>query len=97
MPRTARLRSRTGIYHIMVRGINRQDIFRDDEDRKRYLDTLKRITVESISDVIDQGNRPLDCLIGDKTYSYCPWSGMSTDGSSYPASEDLYLCAEFLL
>jgi len=52
MPRTARAKSRTGIYHIMVRGINRQDIFHDDEDRKRYLDTLKRITVESISDVL---------------------------------------------
>jgi REP element-mobilizing transposase RayT len=52
MPRTARVKSRTGIYHIMVRGINRQDIFHDDEDRKRYLDTLKRITVENISEVL---------------------------------------------
>jgi REP element-mobilizing transposase RayT len=39
-------------YNIIVRGINRQDIFHDDEDRKRYLDTLKRITVENISDVL---------------------------------------------
>jgi putative transposase len=52
MPRTARVKSKTGIYHIIVRGINRQDIFHDDEDRKRYLDTLKRITVENISDVL---------------------------------------------
>ncbi len=52
MPRTARVKSRTGIYHIMVRGINRQDIFHDDEDRKRYLDTLKRIAVESIADIL---------------------------------------------
>ena len=52
MPRTARVKSRTGIYHIIVRGINRQDIFHDDEDRKRYLDTLKRITMDNISDVL---------------------------------------------
>ena len=27
MPRTARDQSATGIYHVMIRGINRQDIF----------------------------------------------------------------------
>jgi len=51
MPRTAREKSETGIYHVIARGINRQDIFHDDEDRKRYLETLKRITVENFSKV----------------------------------------------
>ena len=32
MPRQARKLSRTGVYHVMLRGINRQDIFEDDED-----------------------------------------------------------------
>ena len=32
MPRQARKFSRTGIYHVMLRGINRQDIFEDNED-----------------------------------------------------------------
>ena len=32
MPRQERLQSATGIYHVMLRGINRQDIFEDDED-----------------------------------------------------------------
>ncbi|MBZ4647601.1 MAG: REP-associated tyrosine transposase, partial [Petroclostridium sp.] len=36
MPRVAREKSSSGIYHIMVRGINQQDIFEDDEDRQRY-------------------------------------------------------------
>jgi hypothetical protein len=31
MPRQVRKRSGTGIYHVMLRGINRQDIFEDDE------------------------------------------------------------------
>jgi len=41
IPRTARQQSPTGIYHIIKRGINRQDIFHDDEDKTAY---LKRLT-----------------------------------------------------
>lgn len=32
MPRTARDQSATGIYHVMIRGINRQDIFEAPEE-----------------------------------------------------------------
>jgi len=41
LARVARERSRTGIYHIMLRGINRQTIFEDNQDRVRFLDTLE--------------------------------------------------------
>lgn len=34
MPRSARMKSKTGIYHVMFRGINRQNIFEDEEDYK---------------------------------------------------------------
>lgn len=47
MPRNAREKSETGIYHIMVRGINRQDIFHDEYDYQRYLDTLCRVKEEN--------------------------------------------------
>lgn len=40
MPRQARKPSSTGIYHIMLRGINRQQIFEDVEDRERFIETL---------------------------------------------------------
>ena len=40
MPRTAGKKSDTGIYHAMVRGINRQIIFQDDEDCEKYLQCL---------------------------------------------------------
>ena len=40
MPRQARERSRSGIYHIMLRGINQQTIFEEDEDRHRFIKTL---------------------------------------------------------
>lgn len=32
MGRKPREKSDTGIYHVMLRGINRQDIFEDEED-----------------------------------------------------------------
>jgi len=41
MPRTARKMSSSGIYHIMLRGINRQMIFSDDEDCDRFIMALK--------------------------------------------------------
>lgn len=33
MPRTSRQHSDTGVYHVMLRGIDRQDIFADNQDR----------------------------------------------------------------
>ena len=41
MPRQARKKSETGIYHIMLRGINRQQIFEDAEDYEKFLQVLK--------------------------------------------------------
>ncbi len=43
MPRTARELSESGIYHVMVRGINRKDIFKDTNDIQRYLQTLDEL------------------------------------------------------
>lgn len=42
MPRIARVPSKTGIYHLMLRGANRQEIFHDEEDCTRFLDTILR-------------------------------------------------------
>lgn len=42
MPRAARKKSETNTYHIMVRGINRQNIFLNDEDNERFIDTLAK-------------------------------------------------------
>ncbi len=43
MPRMSRARSASGIYHVLARGVNRQEIFYDDEDYHKYLETLIRI------------------------------------------------------
>ena len=47
MPRKPREKSETGIYHVMVRGIGRQDIFLEEEDFQRYLDTVEKVSLES--------------------------------------------------
>ena len=55
MPRQARKKSKTGIYHIMMRGINQQIIFEDEEDNEKFISTLK--TYEAVS--------------GYKLFAYC--------------------------
>lgn len=41
MPRVAREKSRTGIYHVILRGINGQIIFEDEEDYLKFYETLE--------------------------------------------------------
>src|ERR1700684_3899099 len=40
MPRKLRMEYEGAIYHVMNRGNRREDIFRDEADRKRFLETL---------------------------------------------------------
>ena len=64
MPRTARPIATSGIYHIMLRGINRQDIFTDDTDRQRFLQLLEQLP----QDYTPIGERlPDTCTL----YAYC--------------------------
>lgn len=44
MSRNLREESKTGFYHVMVRGVNRQKIFCDNDDRKHFLHLLKENT-----------------------------------------------------
>ena len=41
MPRQARKKSSVGIYHIMLRGVNQQQIFEEQEDCDKFLQVLK--------------------------------------------------------
>ncbi len=47
MPRTARKKSKSGIYHIMLRGANRQEIFHDEKDHVKFLEILERYKMKS--------------------------------------------------
>ncbi|MCR4673985.1 MAG: transposase [Lachnospiraceae bacterium] len=47
MPRKARCKSSTGIYHIIIRGADRRVIFSDDEDNLRFLKVLFQVKKET--------------------------------------------------
>jgi len=40
MPRKLRIEYSGAIYHVMNRGDRREEIFKDDQDRRRFLETL---------------------------------------------------------
>jgi hypothetical protein len=52
MPRSARKESGVGIYHVMMRGINRQAIFDDDEDCRRFVHILADLPFQHDDDGI---------------------------------------------
>ncbi|MBP5800339.1 MAG: transposase [Prevotella sp.] len=64
MPRTARDQSATGIYHVMIRGINRQDIFEDPEDNRKFIETLA-----SLREVVAEDFQTKICTC--HIYAYC--------------------------
>ena len=47
MARHARVESSTGIYHAVMRGINKQNIYENTEDFERFKDCLKKVKEES--------------------------------------------------
>ena len=46
MARQARQRCENEVYHIVMRGINRQDIFYDEDDYQRFMGTLERLKTD---------------------------------------------------
>jgi REP element-mobilizing transposase RayT len=41
-PRTARIAPKEHVYHVLTRGNNRQDVFEDEDDFRKYQDLLFR-------------------------------------------------------
>ena len=64
MPRIGRVQSGTGIYHVMLRGINRQDIFEEPEDYWTFIKILSSVQ-ERLED--DLMTRTTTCHV----YAYC--------------------------
>ena len=70
MPRQAREESGTGIFHVMMRGINHQAIFEDEEDYYQFINILDRMRVR----YDDEGNPSgSNCTY----YAYCLMSNYS--------------------
>mgnify|MGYP000114970932 CR=1 FL=1 len=47
MPKTARRKIESGIYHVIIRGSNRQEIFHDQQNRLKSLEALERYKKET--------------------------------------------------
>ena len=77
MARPIRKKSGTGIYHVMLRGINRQDIFEDEEDYRQMTSILRGLTdrydelkTGIIEDIVD--------------YPWSSWKEYVTDSRTAP-------------
>lgn len=92
MPREARKKGSSGIYHIMLRGINRQTIFEDDEDKIRFLETIKKykdqmkfqlysycLMNNHIHLLIKEKEEPISASIKRISSSYVYWYNMKYD------------------
>lgn len=86
MPRVARERSKSGIYHIIIRGINRQTMFEDEEDRVRFIDTLRKyrevceyqvyaycLMDNHVHLLLKEGKEPLETFMRKICSSYVLW------------------------
>ncbi len=86
MARVARRKSATGIYHIIIRGINRQTIFEDEEDNIKFIQTLQKyreiceynlyaycLMGNHLHILIKEGKEPLETIIRRICGSYVLW------------------------
>ena len=64
MPRQPRKPSGTGIYHVMMRGINHQNIFEDEEDYYQFISILDKMRIH-----YDEIGNP--CGTNYTLYAYC--------------------------
>ena len=52
MPRRARIDAPGALHHIVIRGIERKAIFKDDTDREDFIERLSRLLQEMDADAI---------------------------------------------
>ena len=64
MARKARIYCESGVYHVMLRGINRQDIFESEKDYIKFLYEIRRVAFP-----VDETGRPMKP--GLVVYAYC--------------------------
>jgi len=96
LPRKARPKSESGIYHIIMRGINRQIIFSESEDYHRFLQTLKHykeicgyhiyaycIMNNHIHLLVKIGNEPLAQIMRRICGKFVYWYNSKYDRAGY--------------
>lgn len=86
MARTARTLSKSNIYHVMLRGVNRQNIFMEDEDRYYFMSVLRRckelsgfrlhafaLMSNHVHLLIEPGNESLETIFRRVGTRYAVW------------------------
>jgi REP element-mobilizing transposase RayT len=96
MPRSARAQSESGIYHVMIRGINQTQLFFDDEDYEAFIERLARYKEECrfsllayslmgnhVHLVIQEDDIKLPVIIKKLALSYSHWFNTKYDRNGY--------------
>ncbi len=96
MPRASRIKSESGIYHIIMRGINRQTLFLDDEDCTKFIQTLQRyreicgyklfaycLMGNHVHLLLCENNEPLEIFMRRICGSYVFWYNKKYDRIGY--------------
>ncbi|NBG88276.1 transposase [Isachenkonia alkalipeptolytica] len=86
MPRSLRRKSSTGMYHVILRGINKQVIFHDELDYRRFLEVLQEAKEKSgfavhaycimnnhVHILIEEKDEPLSVVMKRIGSSYVYW------------------------
>ena len=86
MPRRKRQKSNSGIYHVITRGVNRQPIFEEPKDYRKYLEFLEEcktsckfellafcLMTNHVHLLIRQNGDPLDKIFRKLNTSYAVW------------------------
>lgn len=71
MPRTSRVQSERGVYHVILRGVNKQQIFECSADYEHFVRILQRqcgLPVETRPSKIVDGNA---CGVDDTPERHC--------------------------
>lgn len=89
MARQCREKSSTGIYHIMLRGIDKREIFLDDKDREKFLSYLSRAKEKSnytiygyclmdnhVHLLLEEGHENIGEIIKRITVGYVQWHNL---------------------
>jgi len=86
VPRTARRKSETGIYHVIIRGVNRQPIFHYPNDYEKFLQILKDrqasdkfqiyaycLMINHVHLLFHEGEKSMSCTFQQINTRYACW------------------------
>lgn len=96
MPRHAREKAESGIFHVMLRGIDRQVIFQDDEDCEKFLQSLAAcqkatpfalyaycLMGNHVHLLLQEGETPLPLIFRRLGPKYVRWYNWKYDRTGY--------------